>query len=114
MPIKRFEDIIAWQKAKTLTLMVYHAFAQSQERSFKDQVQRAALSVMNNIAEGYERRTNKDFKNFLYIAKGSCGEVRSITYIAKDLRIITSTTYEEIHSLSTEISRLLSGFIKKL
>ncbi len=114
MPIKRFEDIIAWQKAKTLTLMVYRAFAQSQEWSFKDQIQRAALSVMNNIAEGYERRTNKDFKNFLYIAKGSCGEVRSMIYVAKDLQIITPSTCEEIHSLSTEISRLLSDFIKKL
>ena len=78
MKIDRFEDIIAWQKAKSLTLNIYTLFAESKDFGFKDQIQRASVSVMNNIAEGFERKTNKEFKYFLFVAKGSCGEVRSM------------------------------------
>jgi four helix bundle protein len=85
MKIKRFEDIIAWQKAKELSVQVYGLFENSKDFGFKDQIQRASVSVMNNIAEGFERRGNKEFRHFLYIAKGSCGEVRSMLYLAKEL-----------------------------
>jgi len=76
MRIERFEDIIAWQKAKELAVKIYRLFETSKDYSFKDQIQRASVSVMNNIAEGFERKTNNEFKQFLFIAKGSCGEVR--------------------------------------
>jgi four helix bundle protein len=73
MRIDRFEDIIAWQKAKELTVNIYELFAESKDFGFNNQIQRASVSVMNNITEGFERRSNKEFIQFLYIAKGSCG-----------------------------------------
>jgi four helix bundle protein len=114
MKIERFEDIIAWKKSKELTLLVYKSFRQTKDLSFKNQIERASISIMNNVAEGFERQTNKEFKNFLFIAKGSCGEVRSMVSIAKDLGYIPSKQCSEINSLSIEISRILSGLIKTL
>jgi len=73
MGIERFEDIIAWQKAKELTIQIYSLFEASKDFRFKDQIQWASVSIMNNIAEGFERKSNKEFKQFLYIAKASCG-----------------------------------------
>jgi four helix bundle protein len=114
MKITKFEDIIAWKKSKDLTLLVYKSFRQTKDFSFKNQIERASISVMNNIAEGFERQTNKEFKNFLFIAKGSCGEVRSMISIAKDLGYINDKDYSSVYSLTVEISRILSGLIKTL
>lgn len=69
---------------------------------------------MNNIAEGFERKGNKEFRKFLYISKGSCGEVRSMLYLSLKLGYIDSSQYADISELSLSISRMLSGFIKKL
>ena len=77
MKIEKFEDVIAWQKSKELTLNIYKIFKDCKDFGFKNQIERASVSIMNNIAEGFERRTNKELKNFLFIAKGSAGEVRS-------------------------------------
>ena len=114
MKIERFEDIIAWQKAKVMTVMIYELFEQCKDYSFKDQIQRASVSVMNNIAEGFERKTNNEFKQFLYIAKGSCGEVRSMLYLSKELKKIKETSFNDLFIQSEEISKILSGFIKTL
>lgn len=114
MGIERFEDIIAWQKSKELTVQIYRLFEESKDFGFKEQIQRASVSVMNNIAEGFERRSNKEFKQFLYIAKGSCGEVRSMLIIAHELKKINTYDYEILISLSLEISRILYGLINKL
>ena len=114
MLIVRFEDIISWQKSKELTVLIYSVFSDSRDFGFKDQIQRAAVSIMNNIAEGFERRTNKEFTHFLFVAKGSCGEVRSMLYIAKELNKISNDDFSRLHSLSEEISKLLSGLIKTL
>lgn len=114
MKIERFEDIIAWQKSKELILIIYKQFKDNRDFGFRDQIQRAAISIMNNIAEGFERMGNKEFKKFLYIAKGSCAEVRSMLYLALDLRYITQSDFGRIYNLSREISKLLSGFIKTL
>jgi four helix bundle protein len=114
MRIERFEDIIAWQKAKLMTVKIYELLEQCKEYSFKDQIQGASLSVMNNIAEGFERKTNNEFKQFLYIAKGSCGEVRSMLYVSKELKKITETNYNELFILSEENSKIISGLIKTL
>ncbi len=114
MKFDRFEDIIAWQKAKELTVKVYAIFSDSKDFSFKDQIQRAAVSIMNNIAEGFERRTNNEFKHFLYIAKGSCGEIRSMLILALELDKISKQDYEYLYSLSSETSMILSGLIKRL
>ena len=114
MKIERFEDILAWQKAQELVLIIYKIFGNSKDYNFRDQIIRATISIMNNIAEGYERRTNKDFKHFLYISKGSCGEVRSMIYIAQKLGYISSSEFNEIYVMTIEISKMLSGFIKTL
>jgi four helix bundle protein len=114
MKVERFEDIIAWQKAKELTQLAYKTFSNHKDFSFKDQIQRASLSVMNNIAEGFERKSNNEFKQFLFIAKGSYGEVRSMLYLAIELQKLTKQEFSELFSLSEEISKILSGFIKTL
>lgn len=112
--IERFEDIIAWQKSRELTGLLYQAFCGSRDFGFKDQIQRASVSIMNNIAEGFERRGDKEFKKFLFIAKGSCGEVRSMLYLGIDLKYLKEDDFQKIFSLSLEISKILSAFIKKL
>jgi len=114
MKIEKFEDIIAWNKAKTLTLRIYHVFKTSKDYSFKDQIQRAYVSIMNNISEGFERRSNKEFIHFLYISKGSCGEVRSMLSLGKDLNYIDEAEYAKLNNMTLEISKILSGFIKIL
>lgn len=114
MVIERFEDIIAWKKAKQLTLLIYNTFSESKDFGFNNQIQRASVSIMNNIAEGFERKTNNEFKQFLYIAKGSCGEVRSMIYVAFELKKISNEIYIELLRLSEEISRIIGGLIKTL
>lgn len=114
MSIEKFEDIIAWKKAGELSVLIYDQFRSCKDFGFKSQIERAAVSVMNNIAEGFERRTNKELKNFLYIAKGSCGEVRSMLYLALKFCYIDEKQFNISYDLSVEISKLLSGFIKSL
>jgi four helix bundle protein len=114
MKFERFEDILAWQKARVLVDKVYGTFENSKDWGFNDQIQRAAVSIMNNIAEGFEKKSNADFVKFLYISKGSCGEVRSMLYVALDLHKISQTQFNELYALSFEISRILSGLIKSL
>ena len=114
MKITQFEDIVAWQKAKELTTSIYNAFKECRDYSFRDQICRASVSIMNNIAEGFERQSNNEFKRYLYIAKGSSGEVRSMLYLANELQYIPTGTYQQLHEKSYEIARMLSGFIKKL
>lgn len=114
MRIEKFEYIIAWQKAKSLSLACYDSFSSMRDFSFRDQIQRASISIMNNIAEGFERRSNKDFKNFLYIAKGSCGEVRSMLIMALELKYIPKGKFDGLYGNTVEISKLLGGFIKSL
>ncbi|NMC36934.1 MAG: four helix bundle protein, partial [Bacteroidales bacterium] len=104
MKIEKFEDIIAWQKAKELTLDVYSLFKACKDFGFKDQICRAATSVMNNIAEGFERKSDSEFKHFLFVAKGSCAEVRSMLYLAKELNYISDNEYSPLHNKSIEIS----------
>jgi four helix bundle protein len=114
MKFNRFEDIFAWQKAKSLTIKNYEIFGNSKDFGFKDQILRASVSIMNNIAEGFERKSNNEFKQFLFVAKGSCGEVRSMIILAKDLKKINQTQYTELFTLSEEISKMLSSLIKTL
>ena len=114
MKIGRFEDIIAWQKAKELTNLVYKEFETSKDYGFKNQIQKACVSIMNNIAEGFERKSNKEFKYFLFVAKGSCGEVRSMLHLAKELEKLSEKSFKEKYKLSEEISKILSGLIKTL
>jgi four helix bundle protein len=114
MKIEKFEQITAWQKSRELNVIIYKLFSSCKDFSFKSQIERASVSIMNNIAEGFERQTNKEFKNFLYISKGSCGEVRSMISLALDLNYINKNDFENINGKCVEISKVLSGFIKTL
>jgi four helix bundle protein len=114
MKISKFEDILSWQKSKKLTISIYSIFKETNDFSFKNQIERASVSIMNNIAEGFERKSNKEFTYFLYVAKGSCGEVRSMLHVAKDLGRINDNQFLELYTISIEISKLLSGLIKSL
>ena len=107
----RFEEIKAWQKALELTKAVYELFGDSRDFGFNDQIQRASVSIMNNIAEGFERRSNKEFVYFLYISKGSCGEVRSMLTLGLELKKINEEDYRILYKQSEEISKMLSGLI---
>lgn len=114
MRIERFEDIIAWKKAGQLSFELYEEFKSNRDYGFKDQIQRASVSIMNNISEGFERRTNGEMRYFLFIAKGSSGEVRSMLYLAYKLKYLTENSFRKYYELSIEISKLISGLIKTL
>ena len=109
-----FEKILAWQRARDLAVFTYNTFRSSRDYGFKDQIQRAAVSVMNNIAEGFERFGSKELRKFLYISKGSSGEVSSMYILAKELKYVDDVNFSTGYNLSCEVSRLLGGFIRKL
>ena len=112
-----FEEINSWQKARALNKKIYLITEGDSFRRDFDlarQIRRASVSISSNIAEGFERNTDKEFAHFLYIAKGSASEVRSQLYLAFDLDYISLEAFNEMLLEITEISRLLSGFIKYL
>jgi four helix bundle protein len=112
--INRFEDIKAWQKARDLAKQTYDMTCKggfAKDYSLRDQIRRASVSVMSNIAEGYARQTDKEFIQFLHIALGSVAEVQSQLYVAQDLGYISNGQFEEIHGLSGETAKLINGFI---
>lgn len=113
----RFEDIIAWQKARILCQIIKPLTERegfSRDFKLKDQILSSSGSVMDNIAEGYERQTNKEFIYFLFVSKGSCGEVRSQAYRALDFKYITQQEFEDIYTRALEISKILHGLIDRL
>ena len=105
----RLEDIQVWQKARQLTRRIYEATANgkfAQDHGLKNQVQRASVSIMANIAEGFGRRSDKEFANFLNMAHGSASEVQSHLYVALDLNYVTEACFTELRDLLDEISRM--------
>ena len=111
---KFFEELEIWMEARQLVNVIYKNTISCKDYGFKDQIQRASVSVMNNIAEGFERNSNAEFIRFLNIALGSCGEVRSMSYIAFDLNYFQQETVEVIKESSLKISRKISSLIKYL
>ena len=114
---KSFEEITSWQKSRVFTKQIYEITENSRFKKdidFVRQIRRASLSITSNIAEGFERNTDKEFVYFLYIAKASAGEVRSQLYLAFDLEYITNNEFDSLSESISEISKLLSGFIKYL
>lgn len=115
--IQRFEDLVCWQRARELTGFVYRCTRQPdfvRDRGLTDQIQRAAVSVMSNIAEGFDRGTRDTFVNFLFIAKGSCGEVRCQLYVARDAGYITDAQLHEGLERTDGVSRLIQSFVEKV
>jgi len=115
--IERFEDLTSWQKARELNRLVYDATkkgAFAKDYGLHEQIRRASVSVMSNLAEGFERGGNREFIQFLSNAKGSCGEVRCQLYAALDEKYVTEPEFKELYERSQEISRLISGFMAYL
>ena len=114
---KSFEEINAWQRARDLTRRIYQISSEghfARDYGLRDQMRRACISIMSNIAEGHERSGTKEFVQFLSVAKGSVGEVRSQLYIALDQEYIPVATFEQLSGEAMEISRMLSGLMKYL
>jgi four helix bundle protein len=110
--IERFEDLIAWQKARVLTREVYVATRSDDFRrdfGLASQIQRSAVSVMANLAEGFERRRRTEFFRYVEMAKGSCAEVSSHLYVALDVGYIVQPDFERLTALTTELQRILGG-----
>ena len=118
MTIQRFEDMVVWKEARKLSRDIYAAFQQNSDRGFKDQIQRAAVSIMNNIAEGFDRskfsKDNKQLISFLNIANGSCGEVKSMLYLAQDLDYLCLADAEFLRDKCLNISSKLNNLLKTL
>jgi four helix bundle protein len=117
MPIKHFEDLEVWKEARRLTRQVYRLTKDSRfskDFGLSNQMQRAAVSIMSNIAEGFERGGNQEFSQFLYIAKGSCGEVRSQLYVALDQEYIAQKECDELLKSFRRLSVMINNFIDYL
>ena len=115
--INRFEDIEAWRKGRELARQIYQITSyESFSRDFglRDQIRRAAVSILSNIAEGFERGGDREFRQFLSLAKGSTGELRAQLYVALDAGFVSQEQFEHLHALAVETGRLIAGFMRYL
>lgn len=115
--VARFEDLEAWKKARELTKAIYQITSTggfARDFCLRDQVRRASVSIMSNIAEGFGRKRDKDFQYFLSLAKGSTGEVKAQIYVALDAGLISGAQFAQLYELATETGRLIGGLIKYL
>ncbi len=114
MVIRRFEDIIAWKKAQDLAVVLYEIFRDSRDTAFKNQILKAVISISNNIAEGFNRDSDADFRRFLIMAKGSANEVKSMLHLSERLGYIQSEQKAKLETEIDEIRKTLTGLIKSL
>ena len=110
--IEKFEDLQIWQRSMEFVYEIYRQFEVLRDFGFKDQIQRASVSVPANIAEGFERHSNKEFIRFLYIARGSAGECRTLMYLAKRLKFVDNETADKLIEEIKQISSMTYGLIK--
>lgn len=109
-----FESLRVWQASRVFVNAIYEMMADNKDWGFRDQIQRAAVSIMNNIAEGFESGSDAKFINFLNISKGSCSEVRSMLYLCKDQHFCTPEKFEELRQQAISINNQLYKFIQYL
>jgi four helix bundle protein len=115
--INRFEDIVAWQKSRELNKLIYEATLKQpfvKDFALVDQIRRSSISILSNIAEGFERKGVQEFIHFLNIAKASAAELRAQLYISSDLGYISVDNATELISQVTTISKMISGLMKYL
>jgi len=110
--ITKFEDLNTWKEAMRLTSDIYKSFLICKDFGFRDQIRRSAVSIPSNIAEGYERQSNKEFIQFLFIAKGSAAELRTQLYLAKDFQYLNKEVADDFIERSRKISAMTSKLIK--
>lgn len=109
--VSSFEDLLIWVEARELTRMIYELSKDWRDFSLRDQIRRASVSIVSNIAEGFERGTKDEFIHFLYMAKGSAGEVRAQNYLALDIRLIEKADFEKVSGQALKVSRYIANFI---
>ena len=114
MAYQSFEDLEVWQRGCRFAVQIFQKFESCKNYSLKDQIQRAALSVPSNISEGSERGSAKDFAHFLNIAKGSCGELRTQLYIARNLDYLSKSDFDQLITESRELSAMLEGLRRSM
>ena len=114
MVVKSFKDLIAWQKAHQLCLGIYKTFKTCKDWNFKDQIQRASVSVMDNIAEGYARKSDKTLHHYLMMSRGSVAEVESLLILAVGLNYISKQQQERLILQTEDVAKLISAFARKL
>lgn len=107
-----FENLEVWKRSTRLAVEIHHSLKECREFGLKDQVIRSALSISSNIAEGFERNSNKQFVQYLKIAKGSCGELRSQLYVCREIGLIEERKAELFQREAIEISRMIYGLIR--
>ena len=115
--IQKFEDIEAWKLARALINRIYDVTctsAFSHDYALRDQIRRASISILSNIADGFERDGDREFLQFLFIAKGSCGEVRAQLYLAYDRKYLSEEEFGELTQKALQLSRMIAGLIKYL
>ncbi len=110
--IERFEDLLIWQRSMDFVIAIYNNFGSLKDFGFRDQIQRASVSIPSNIAEGFERDSNKEYVRFLFIARGSSGECRTFIYLAKKLKYIDEETADNLLNEIKQISSMIYGLIK--
>jgi four helix bundle protein len=109
MAYQSFEDLEVWQRGCRLSVAIFEAFESCKRFSFKDQIERAGLSIPSNIAEGAERGSTRDFAHFLNFSKGSCGELRTQLYIARKLKLLSKAHFDSFVAKTKQISAMLEG-----
>ncbi len=109
MSINKFEQLIAWQKAQDLAVAIYNNFAHIKDFSFKDQIQRAVISISNNVAEGFDRSSKKEFVRFLNISASSGSEVKSMLYLAPRLHLIKEELAVTLIKDCEEVCKIING-----
>ncbi|HEC17726.1 MAG TPA: four helix bundle protein [Gammaproteobacteria bacterium] len=110
--VERFEDLVAWQRARELTRLIYSVSSSgnfAKDWGLKDQIRRASVSIMSNVAEGFDRGGRAEFHQFLVVAKGSCAEVRAQLYVALDAEYVSKEQFDKIYAVVEETGRIVNG-----
>ena len=114
MKIEKFEDLIAWQKAKELTAKLYNACKNCKEYGLKDMMTKTSITIMNQIAEGFERRNNKEIKSAFLVAKWWTSQMRSMLYMLLELWCITQEEFKDFYDITRHVSNMLMAFVKSI
>jgi four helix bundle protein len=116
--VRRFEDLVAWQKARELTKLIYEASRRpsslGRDRELSAHLRESSISVMSNTAEGFARRTAKEFTQFLFIAKASAAEIQSLLYVALDQNYLNEDEFSKLYGKTDEVARIISGLITSI
>jgi len=114
MTVQRFEDLKVWQKSQDLSVSIYKQFSSNKDFGFRDQITQASVSISNNIAEGFERKTNPDFKRFLYFSLASNSEVRYMLYLSERLNYLEEEVASQLIDETNQVSKMFYAFIKSM